>query len=78
MLLYRLKLIKNALKALAKTLFMPFRLKVKASAKNAAIRMKNQIKENTFLILSYKLITSLDDSGFLIIDVTRIVENEAK
>lgn len=41
MLLYRLKLIKNVLKSLAKTLFMPFKLKVKASAKNAAIRVKN-------------------------------------
>ena len=51
MLLYRLKLIKNVLKTLAKTLFMPFKLKVKASAKNAAIRMKNQIKKHIFNII---------------------------
>ena len=65
MFLYHLKLAKNVFKALAKNLFMPFRSTVVASAKNAAIEMKIQIKRNTFLILSYKIIISLDGSGFM-------------
>ena len=38
----------NVFKALAKTLFMPFRLTVVALAKNAAIRMKNLDKKPRF------------------------------
>ena len=43
--MYRLKLMKNVLKALSKNLLIPFGLTVVASAKNAAIRKKNLDKK---------------------------------
>ena len=86
-------LIGNVLKPLAKSILIPLGLPAAASATNAAIHKKmfgsgrpsNLALCNTILIISneemndiMKIVTSLEESGLLIKDISKTIKNEAK
>ena len=80
-----LPLIKNAIKPLSKSVLIPLRLTMAASAANAGIRKKILGSGNTTLIISndeihdiIKIMKSLEDSGVLLKGVTETVQNEVK
>ena len=75
----------NVLKPLAKSVLMPFRLTVAASATDAAIHKKVIESGDTTLIISneemndiMKIITSLEEFGLLIKGLSETIKNEAK
>ena len=79
-------LIKNVIKPLAKSVFIPLGLTAAASAADAGIHKKILGSENmTTLIISndeiediIKIVKSLEDSGLLLEGVTETVQNEVK
>ena len=80
-----LPLIKNIIKPLAKSVFIPLGLTVAASAVDAGIHKKALGSGNTTLIISnnemqdiIKIIKYLEDSGLLLDGVTKTVQNEVK
>ena len=80
-----LPLIKNVIKPLAKSVFIPLGLTAAASASDAGIHKKILGSGNTTLIISnneiediIKIVKSLEDSGLLLEGVTETVRNEVK
>ena len=81
-----LPLIKNVIKALAKSVLIPLGLTAAASAADARIHKKiSGSGHNTTLIISndeikdiIKIVKSLQDSGLLLKGVTETVQNEVK
>ena len=80
-----LPLIKNVIKPLAKSVFIPVGLTTAASAADAGIHTKilRSGHNNTTLIISndeigdiIKIVKSLEDSGLLLKGVTETVQNE--
>ena len=79
-----LPLIRNVLKALAKSVLVPLRLTVAASATDAMIQKRIFGLRRTTLIVSneetndiMKIVKSLEDSDLLIKDASETAENEA-
>ena len=82
---YRLPLIGNVLKPLAKSVLIPLRLTAVASATDAAIRKKIFGSGFTTLIISneemediMEIVKSLKTSGLLIKDTNETIKNEAR
>ena len=82
---YRLPLIGNVLKPLAKSVLIPLRLTAVASATDAAIRKKIFGSGFTTLIISneemediMEIVKSLETSGLLIKDTNETIKNEAR
>ena len=80
-----LSLIKNVLKALAKSVLIPFGLTVAASTTDPGIHknilgslIKTLIVSNGEMEDIMKIVKSLEESGLLIKDVSKTIENEAK
>ena len=80
-----LLLIKNVIKPLVKNVLIPLGLTKVASAADAGIRKKILTLGNTTLIISnnemkdiIKIVKSLGDSGLLLEEVTKTVQNEVK
>ena len=80
-----LLLIKNVIKPLVKSVLIPLGLTEVASAADAGIRKKILTLGNTTLIISnnemediIKIVKSLGDSGLLLEEVTKTVQNEVK
>ena len=82
-----LRLIKSAIKPLAKSVLIPLGLTAAASAADAGIHKKilGYGHNNTTLIISYdemddilKIVKSLEDSGVLLKGFTEAIQNEAK
>ena len=80
-----LPLMNNVLKPLAKSLLIPLELKAAASATDVAIQKNIFGSGMTTLIISngemndiMKIVKSLRESGLLIKDVSKSIENEAK
>ena len=80
-----LTLMKNVIKALAKSVLIPLGLTATASAADAGINKKTLGLGNTTLIISndeihdiIKIIKSLEDSGLLLKGVTETVQHEVK
>ena len=80
-----LRLIKNVITPLAKSVLIPLRLTAAASAADAGIHKKILGSGNTTLIISnkdmddlIKIVKSLEDSGLLLKGVTESVQNEVK
>ena len=79
-----LPLIKNVIKTLAKTVFIPLGLTAAAAA-DAGIHKKILGSGTTTLIISndemediMKIVKSLEDSGLLLKGVSETIQNEAK
>ena len=80
-----LPLIKNVIKALAKSVLIPLGLTAAASAADAGIHKKILGSGNTTLIISNeemndirKIVQALEDSNILLKGVTKTIENETK
>ena len=80
-----LPLIKNLITPLAKSVLIPLKRTVAASAEDAGIHKKILGSGNTTLIISnkdmedlIKIVKSLADSGLLLKEVTESVQNEVK
>ena len=80
-----LSLTGNVLKPLAKSILIPLGLTAAASATDAAIHKKMFVSGVTTLIISnekmndiMQIVKPLEESGLLIKDVSKTIENEAK
>ena len=80
-----LKLIKNVIKPLAKSVLIPLRLTAAAPAADAGIHKKILGSGNTTLIISneemndiIKIVQALEDSNISLKGVTKTIENETK
>ena len=78
-------LIKNVINPLVKSVLIPLGLTAAASAADAGIHKKILGSGNTTLIISnkdiddlIKIVKSLEDSGLLLKEVTKSVQNEVK
>ena len=78
-------LMKNILKPLAKSILIPFWLTAAVSATDAAIQKKTFGSGMTILIISnegmddiMEIIKFLEESGLLIKNVSKTIQNEAK
>ena len=76
---------KSVLTLLAKSVLLPFRLTATMSATDAAIQNKDFGSGTTALIILnkeiedvMKIVKSLEESGLLIKNISRTVENEGK
>ena len=80
-----MRLIRNVLKPLAKSVLIPLGLTTVVSATDGAIHQKMFESGATTLIISneemhdiMKMVKSLEESGLLINGVSKIIKNEAK